>query len=76
MRAIEHAPVWEWRAWWWIPDERDVPQIPQEIDERRTEHVCLDSDRVGALQMKVRLQAEQIEHLRDQVRRLGAAPVA
>jgi hypothetical protein len=29
-----------------------------------------------ALQMKVRLQAEQIEQLRDQVRRLGAAPVA
>ena len=43
MRAVEHAPVWEWRAWWWIPDERDVPQIPPEIDERRTEHVCLDS---------------------------------
>ena len=49
MRAVEHAPVWEWRAWWWIPDERDVPQIPSEIDERRTEHVCLDSDRVGAV---------------------------
>ena len=104
MRAVEHAPVWEWRAWWWIPDERDVPQIPPEIDERRTEHVCLDSDRVGAvlhravlraagvsgdlrnaegdrasdvaLQMKVRLQAEHLEQLRDQVRRLGAAPVA
>ena len=49
MRAVEHAPVWEWRAWWWIPDERDVPQIPPETDERRTEHVCLDSDRVGAV---------------------------
>ena len=48
MRAVEHAPVWEWRAWWWI-HERDVPQIPQEIDERRTEHVCLDSDRVSAV---------------------------
>ena len=71
MRAVEHAPVWEWRAWWWIPDERNVPQIPPEIDERRTEHVCLDSNRVGA----VRLQAEQLEQLRDQVRRLGAAPV-
>ena len=29
-----------------------------------------------ALQMKVRLQAEQLEQLRDQVRRLGAAPIA
>ena len=29
-----------------------------------------------ALQMKVRLQAEQLEQLRDQVRRLGATPLA
>ena len=28
-----------------------------------------------ALQMKVRLQAEQLEQLRDQLRRLGATPL-